>query len=605
MSNVPSFPYSDLFTPTASGVGSGNPLTPTAGTWMATMLTVAAAVGLPTTSWQSGGPELSILQGMAVTFAEVDANISIMNQGGFLDFAASGSVTYVNTNGLTVVQPVTPDPSIPAQNPTGAPGWLDVLGQGFYGITRLQATFATNILAFVNVSASSTATYAPGSYHVANPSTGATYSNVNSLTIPPSTIAGTSVSSITGTSVVTVTTSSNHGLSTGATVYIPGVIGLALSQLFATIVVTSTNTFQLVGVTATGGYSSGGTVYVCTTSQFKADVIGPTSTSAPYMITSTVTSNAGVSCNNTLSFVGNNFESNTAYAARIRLSLAAISPNGAANAYSYIALTAQALLAAQTPSVTLDGGAITKVLAQGDPQSGVVKVTLANANPASNVNGANVVEGATNLAVTGAANNGIGAIRLAVSSTTGLNNNDWATVSMVLGTIEANGTWQITVIDMTHVDLQGSTFTNTYVSGGSVEAGDLGQVANLLQNTCTPDDSILIVQSATVFQVTINATVVVPASQAANYAVAANAAVSAYIASLPIGGTFDPVSMLNVIEYAIVSGTLVTAGVVGSNPSFVQAISVLTINGSTSNVVFPSATADAVLVAFNLTLVKV
>lgn len=45
---------------------------------------------------------------------------------------------------------------------------------------------------------------------------------------------------------------------------------------------------------------------------------------------------------------------------------------------------------------------------------------------------------------------------------------DVRTVFGVGGTTEANGTWTITVIDATHIDLQGTTFTNVYTSGGSV-----------------------------------------------------------------------------------------------------------------------------------------
>lgn len=72
--------------------------------------------------------------------------------------------------------------------------------------------------------------------------------------------------------------------------------------------------------------------------------------------------------------------------------------------------------------------------------------------------------------VTGAANNGSGAIRLAVSSTSGLMNGNRVTVAGVAGTTEANGAWPIAVIDGTHVDLLGSTYTNAYTSGGTVSA---------------------------------------------------------------------------------------------------------------------------------------
>lgn len=69
-------------------------------------------------------------------------------------------------------------------------------------------------------------------------------------------------------------------------------------------------------------------------------------------------------------------------------------------------------------------------------------------------------------AVTGAAGSA-GLIRLALASTRGLMTGNSMTVSGVVGTTEANGTWTITIIDGTHVDLQGSTFSNAYVSGGT------------------------------------------------------------------------------------------------------------------------------------------
>lgn len=59
-------------------------------------------------------------------------------------------------------------------------------------------------------------------------------------------------------------------------------------------------------------------------------------------------------------------------------------------------------------------------------------------------------------------------VRLTVSSTTGMTTGDVRTVFGVVGTTEANGTWTITVIDGTHIDLQGTTFANLYTSGGSV-----------------------------------------------------------------------------------------------------------------------------------------
>jgi hypothetical protein len=73
--------------------------------------------------------------------------------------------------------------------------------------------------------------------------------------------------------------------------------------------------------------------------------------------------------------------------------------------------------------------------------------------------------------VTGTANNGSGAIRLAVNSTAGLMSGNRMTVTGVHdsgGLLDnANGTWPIQVIDSTHVDLIGSTYGNLYMSGGT------------------------------------------------------------------------------------------------------------------------------------------
>lgn len=88
-------------------------------------------------------------------------------------------------------------------------------------------------------------------------------------------------------------------------------------------------------------------------------------------------------------------------------------------------------------------------------------------------------------AVTNATNNGSGLIRLtlnggAVPVTGGIITGNTMTVANVGGTTEANGRWVITKIDNTHVDLQGSTFTNAYTGGGF--AGVNGKDANYCLN---------------------------------------------------------------------------------------------------------------------------
>ena len=69
------------------------------------------------------------------------------------------------------------------------------------------------------------------------------------------------------------------------------------------------------------------------------------------------------------------------------------------------------------------------------------------------------------LPITGAANNGSGEIRI-TSSDHGFLTGQGVNVTQVLGTTEANAIWEISVIDENTYDLNGSTFTHAYTSGG-------------------------------------------------------------------------------------------------------------------------------------------
>lgn len=71
------------------------------------------------------------------------------------------------------------------------------------------------------------------------------------------------------------------------------------------------------------------------------------------------------------------------------------------------------------------------------------------------------------LTITDTADNS-GEVQIEVASTSGLTTGDYKTISAVLGTTEANGTWEITVDDATHFTLNGSVYANAYVSGGIV-----------------------------------------------------------------------------------------------------------------------------------------
>lgn len=71
-----------------------------------------------------------------------------------------------------------------------------------------------------------------------------------------------------------------------------------------------------------------------------------------------------------------------------------------------------------------------------------------------------------NKTITGAANNGSGLIRITATGH-GFATSDRISVYGVGGTTEANGVWTITVITADTFDLQSSTFSNAYTSGGT------------------------------------------------------------------------------------------------------------------------------------------
>jgi len=61
-----------------------------------------------------------------------------------------------------------------------------------------------------------------------------------------------------------------------------------------------------------------------------------------------------------------------------------------------------------------------------------------------------------------------GTIRLTVSDTSGFITNQRVIVQEVEGATAANGSWVITVVNQTKIDLQGSTFSGVYTTGGYI-----------------------------------------------------------------------------------------------------------------------------------------
>lgn len=105
----------------------------------------------------------------------------------------------------------------------------------------------------------------------------------------------------------------------------------------------------------------------------------------------------------------------------------------------------------------------------------------------------------TPLNITGAANNGSGAIRLTLNALSNSNfdihGQNFITVYGVVGTTEANNSWAFTIIDSTHIDLVGSTFSNAYVSGGHI-GGSLDALPFSLDSVSTASISQVAIASS-------------------------------------------------------------------------------------------------------------
>ncbi len=358
----------------------------TAAEWNAAMLTTAKTVGLPTTAWQPGSIERSVFAVVANIDREQGVSASVIAQAGFLTFSAIGYVDTVNPDGTAERIYVTPDPSIPAQNPTGALGWLDVLADGAYDVRRILSTFAGGTLALLNTSVTTYGPFTAGTYHVAQAGApGApTYANTASLTIAPSATIGSVTGAVASSGLIKITVTT-HGLSTGAHVFLTGILGTTEANGAWVVTVTGANTFTLDGSTFTHTWSAGGTqtAYTPTTAPFTADVAGTVSTAAtPNVVATSVTSLIGVSVENVDGWLGTDIEGNVALAARCRLKLAALALNGPAAALEYFALTAQQLAPLLTPPQVL-ASAVTRALVVLDVTTGTAVLTIANSSGTS------------------------------------------------------------------------------------------------------------------------------------------------------------------------------------------------------------------------------
>lgn len=96
------------------------------------------------------------------------------------------------------------------------------------------------------------------------------------------------------------------------------------------------------------------------------------------------------------------------------------------------------------------------------------------------------------MTVLGAAAGTNGVVRLTVNNTAQAHANDTVNVSGVGGTVEANGTWPIKVIDANHIELVGSAYKNAYTSGGTAidVTAQPNAVAPTVAISCSKDGGI-------------------------------------------------------------------------------------------------------------------
>lgn len=118
--------------------------------WEAQLLSYASALGLTSTAWQPGAIARTIFAIFARALNAEDQVSYGIAAGGFLDTAAS----------------VTPE---------GGPGWLDLVAEYNFGVTRNPATQGTSTVAVVNAGAP-IGPIPAGAYHLQAPS-GHTYRN--------------------------------------------------------------------------------------------------------------------------------------------------------------------------------------------------------------------------------------------------------------------------------------------------------------------------------------------------------------------------------------------------------------------------------------------
>lgn len=132
------------------------------------LLGVANNIGLSLSSWNPIGVGRAIVQTVATVYSMFTNTAAFLAQGAYAGYAAQMR----NADGSDVTQ------------------WLDLRGVDQYNLYRNQPTYAACASTGFSVTTGSTSggTFQPGQFHVASPSSGATYSNVSLVTFNANTV---------------------------------------------------------------------------------------------------------------------------------------------------------------------------------------------------------------------------------------------------------------------------------------------------------------------------------------------------------------------------------------------------------------------------------
>jgi hypothetical protein len=461
---------------------------------LALELSVATTLNLPTTSWQPLDPSRTIFQTEANLISQESATVAGIAQGGYVSYAAimpAGTSPYNDGAGYLTV-------------------WMDLCGENFFNVYRIEPSAAAGPIPVQNITGTGQ-TYTAGQLHFQHPTSGATYTNTAAGTIAPA--------------------------------------GSPPTPVQSTIEVAADPAF----VGQIGTLSVGQTAIMLT----------------PFPGVTPVAQTVGL--------VGTGIETNAHYLARCQYKLGALSPNGAAQAYQYvaeslpvfgstieqpsdiadyaastsvpIATAAQALLVAlgftsgsifyTAPTSAYPWGVtapVTRVSAVLNTGSGVVQVYAANA--------AGGLLGCAQLAITNVTWT-LGVATVTTSGAHGLSPGNFVIISAVLGATGVNnqiaGTvaWQLVTASGSSFTFALATTPGAYVSGGSVEGGDLGMVDAAIQAQVVPTGMAAIVEAASNLAINVAATVYIPTRAgitSTNAIAAISAALTAYFDGVPIGG---------------------------------------------------------------------